>query len=54
MSFGGGGGGGSGVNAHWHNSQTGNGGPLKATQSTTTGTTIQFNGGPETVIEALV
>ena len=41
MSFGGGGGGGSGVNAHWHNSQT-------------TGTTIQFNGGPETVIEALV
>jgi len=54
MGFGGGGGGGSGVEAHWHNSQTDNGGPLQMKQSVTTGTTIQFNGGTEIIAEALV
>ena len=54
MSFGGGGGSSTGVNAHWHNSQTNNGGPLQLKSSTTTGTTVQFNGGSEIVAEALL
>jgi len=53
MGFGGGGGGGTGVSAHWHNSQTGNGGPLKADNDITTGTSITYSGGSETVIESL-
>ena len=55
MGFGGGGGGGAGVDAHWHNSQTGNGGPLKLTGDTTTGTTFTFaGGGTEILAEAFV
>ncbi len=54
MSFGGGGGSSTGVNAHWHNSQTNNGGPLQLKSSTTTGTTVQFNGGTEVVAEVLL
>mgnify|MGYP003629155099 FL=1 len=53
MSFGGGGGSSTGVNAHWHNSQTDNGGPLKANNDITTGTSITYSGGSETVIESL-
>jgi len=54
MGFGGGGGGGTGVDPHWHNSQTQNGGPLQMKNNITTGTTVQFNGGPEIVAEALL
>lgn len=54
MSFGGGGGSSGGTNAHWHNSQTDNGGPLQLKNDTTTGTTVQFNGGAETVMEAML
>jgi len=54
MGFGGGGGGGTGVDPHWHNSQTNNGGPLQLKSSTTTGTTVQFNGGTEVVAEVLL
>lgn len=55
MGFGGGGGGGgTGVNAHWHNSQTGNGGPLQMTNDITTGTSVQFNSGTELPAEVLV
>ena len=55
MGFGGGGGSGGGVDAHWHNSQTDNGGPLRMTGSTTTGTTFQMNGvGTELIAEALL
>jgi len=54
MGFGGGGASGGGVDAHWHNSQSDNGGPLQMKQSVTTGTTIQFNGGTEIIAEALV
>lgn len=55
MGFGGGGSGGSGVESHWHNSQTGNGGPLKLTGDTTTGTTFTLaGGGTEILAEAFV
>lgn len=54
MGFGGGGGSGGGVDAHWHNSQTNNGGPLQMKNDTTTGTTVQFNGGTEIVAEVLL
>ena len=54
MSFGGGGGSSSGVNAHWHNSQTDNGGPLQLKNDTSTGSTVQFNGGNEIVMEILL
>jgi hypothetical protein len=54
LSFGGGGSGGGGVTAHMHNALTGEGGPLKANTSTTTGTSIQFLGNPEVPIEALM
>tara|TARA_R110002020_G_scaffold383939_1_gene594592 strand:+ start:137 stop:301 length:165 start_codon:yes stop_codon:yes gene_type:complete len=54
MGFGGGGGSGGGVDAHWHNSQTDNGGPLQMKNNITTGTTVQFNGGAEIVAEALL
>jgi hypothetical protein len=54
MGFGGGGGAASGVSAHKHNSQVGEGGPLQMRNDTTTGTTVQFNGGSEVVAEVLV
>jgi len=54
MGFGGGGGSSGGIDAHWHNSQTGNGGPLQMKNNITTGTTVQFNGGSEIVAEALL
>ena len=54
MSFGGGGAGTSAITAHKHNSQAGEGGPIQARQSVTNGTSIQFNGGNEVIIEALV
>lgn len=54
MSFGGGGGASSGVTAHLHNSQAGEGGPLQLKNSITTGSSIQFNGGIELPLEALV
>ena len=54
MGFGGGGGSSSGVSAHKHNSQTGEGGPLQMRSSTTTGTTVQFNGGTEVIAEVLM
>ena len=54
MSFGGGGGGSGGITAHKHNAQAGEGGPLQLTNSTTTGSTVQFNGGSEVVMEAML
>ena len=54
MSFGGGGGASTGVNAHWHNSQTDNGGPLQLKNDTTTGSTVQFNGGTEVPMEVMM
>ncbi len=54
MSFGGGGGGPGAVTAHKHNAQTGEGGPLQMKNSTTDGTTVQFNGGTEMVAEVLM
>jgi len=54
MGFGGGGGSSSGVSAHKHNSQVGEGGPLQMRNSTTNGTTVQFNGGTEIVAEVLI
>ena len=54
MSFGGGGGGSGGIPAHKHNAQAGEGGPLQLTNSTTTGSTVQFNGGSEVVMEAML
>ena len=54
MSFGGGGGGSGGITAHKHNAQEGEGGPLQLTNSTTTGSTVQFNGGSEVVMEAML
>jgi len=54
MSFGGGGGGSGGITAHKHNALVGEGGPIQARQSVTNGTSIQFNGGNEVVIEALL
>jgi len=54
MSFGGGGGGAAGITAHKHNSQSGEGGPLQMKDSITTGTSVQFNGGTETVAEVLM
>ena len=53
MSFGGGGGS-SGVTAHRHNSQAGEGGPLQFRNSTTTGTTMQINGGTEIPMEIVL
>ena len=43
MSFGGGGGASTGVNAHLHNSQTGEGAPLQFNGNITTGSAVQFN-----------
>lgn len=54
MSFGGGGGASTGVNAHWHNSQTDNGGPLQMKNSVTTGSSFQVNGGTELPLEAVL
>lgn len=54
MSFGGGGGGSGSITAHKHNSQSGEGGPLQLRNSTTTGTTLQINGGTEIVAEVLL
>ena len=54
MGFGGGGGSGGGVEAHWHNSQTNNGGPLQMKNNITTGTTVQFDGGSEVPAEVLI
>ncbi len=54
MSFGGGGAGGGAITAHKHNSQLGEGGPLQLRNSTTNGTTIQFNGGAEVVAEVVI
>lgn len=54
MSFGGGGGGSGGITAHKHNSQAGEGGPLQLRNSTTNGSTVQFNGGSEVVMEAML
>ena len=55
MSFGGGGGGAGGsITAHKHNAQAGEGGPLQLRNSTTNGTTVQFNGGAEVVAEVLL
>ena len=54
MGFGGGGGSSSGVSAHKHNAQVGEGGPLQMRQSTTTGTSLQINGGTEIVAEVLL
>ncbi len=51
MGFGGGGGASTGVSAHKHNSQTGEGGPLQFTNSITTGTSVQVNGGTEIPLE---
>lgn len=53
MGFGGGGGS-SGVSAHKHNSQTGEGGPLQLKNSITNGSSVQFNGGTEVVMEAML
>ena len=53
MSFGGGGGGAAGITAHKHNSQAGEGGPLQAKNDVVTGSSIQYNGGTETVLESL-
>jgi hypothetical protein len=53
MGFGGGGGS-VGVSAHKHNSQVGEGGPLQFRNSTTTGTSLQFNGGTEIPAEVLI
>lgn len=54
MGFGGGGGSGGGVDAHWHNSQTDNGGPLQLKNSITTGTTFQIDGGDELPAEVFI
>jgi len=54
MSFGGGGGGSAGITAHKHNAQAGEGGPLQLKNSTTTCSTVQFNGGTETVMEVML
>lgn len=54
MSFGGGGGGSGSITAHKHNSLVGEGGPLQLRNSTTNGSTVQFNGGTETVMEAML
>ena len=54
MSFGGGGSGSSPVTAHVHNAVSGEGGPLQMRSSTTTGTTVQFNGGTEVIAEVLM
>lgn len=55
MSFGGGGNsGGGGITAHKHNSQSGEGGTIQARNNILTGTSIQFNGGAEVPIEALM
>ncbi len=54
MSFGGGGSGTGAITAHRHNAQTGEGGPIQLRNSTTTGTTVQFNGGSEVVAEVLL
>ena len=53
MSFGGGGGGSGGITAHKHNSQSGEGGPLQARNDIVNGSSIQYNGGSETIIESL-
>lgn len=42
MSFGGGGGASTGVSAHLHNSQSGEGGPLKFNGNITTGSSVTF------------
>jgi len=54
LSFGGGGGGTGGITAHKHNSQSGEGGPLQLRNSTTTGSTVQFNGGTEVIMEVML
>jgi hypothetical protein len=54
MSFGGGGSGSAGITAHKHNSQSGEGGALQGRNSIVTGSSIQFNGGAELPIEALM
>ena len=53
MSFGGGGGASTGVNAHLHNSQTGEGAPLQFNGNITTGS-VQFNSTQEVPIEVLL
>lgn len=54
MSFGGGGGGSAGITAHKHNAQAGEGGPLQLKNSTTTGSSVQFNGGNEVPMEVML
>tara|TARA_R110002096_G_scaffold85305_1_gene196320 strand:- start:139 stop:303 length:165 start_codon:yes stop_codon:yes gene_type:complete len=54
MSFGGGGGASTGVNAHLHNSQTGEGAPLQFNGNITTGSAVQFNSTQEVPIEVLL
>ena len=54
MGFGGGGGSSTGVSAHKHIALAGEGGPLQLRNSTTTGSTVQFNGGTETVMEVML
>ena len=55
MSFGGGGSSGGGaITAHKHNSQSGEGGPLQLKQSIVTGSSVQYNGGDEVVMESML
>lgn len=54
MSFGGGGGGSGGITAHKHNSQTGEGGPLQLKNDVVTGSSVQFDGGTEVPMEAML
>ena len=54
MGFGGGGGSSSGVSAHKHNSLVGEGGPLQLKNSITTGSSVQFDGGTEVPMEAML
>jgi len=54
LSFGGGGSGAGAITAHKHNSQSNEGGSLQGRNDIVTGTSIQFNGGTEFPIEALM
>jgi len=54
LGFGGGGGSSNNVPSHKHNSQSNEGGPLQLRNDTTTGTTVQLNGGTEVVAEVLL
>jgi len=54
LPFSGGSSGQTGVSVHRHDSQVGEGGALQGRNSIVTGTSIQFNGGTEFPIEALM